>query len=246
MNEIVDIHAELDATYGSPRMTTELAAGASASTTSATERLMAGHGIVGVRRDAGGADDHPRRAAPRRCPTSSTGTSVGEPGLRASAATSPTSRPTRAGCTWPPCSISGQPAGRRLGHGRAHAHRARRPGARDRRSTLRGGASRVVFHPTGGLSTCRREYRALCERHGVAQSAGRVGTCFDNSGGRVVLVDPQAGTGPPMPVRHAGRRHGAIIAWIRRYNAVRLHSTLGNVPPIEWELRYRLTELQAA
>ena len=28
----------------------------------------------------------------------------------------------------------------------------------------------------------------------------------------------------------------AIIAWINHYNAVRLHSSLGNVPPIEWEL----------
>ena len=27
----------------------------------------------------------------------------------------------------------------------------------------------------------------------------------------------------------------AIIAWINHYNAVRLHSTLGNVPPLEWE-----------
>ena len=34
----------------------------------------------------------------------------------------------------------------------------------------------------------------------------------------------------------------AIIAWINHYNAVRLHSSLGNVPPIEWELRhYRST-----
>jgi transposase InsO family protein len=29
-----------------------------------------------------------------------------------------------------------------------------------------------------------------------------------------------------------------IIAWINHYNAVRRHSSLGNVAPIEWELRY--------
>ena len=34
----------------------------------------------------------------------------------------------------------------------------------------------------------------------------------------------------------------AIAAWIRRYDNVRLHSTFGYVPPIEWELRYRLTQ----
>jgi putative transposase len=35
-------------------------------------------------------------------------------------------------------------------------------------------------------------------------------------------------------------------AWIHRYNAVRLHSSIGYVPPIEWELKYRHTEQQAA
>ena len=38
----------------------------------------------------------------------------------------------------------------------------------------------------------------------------------------------------------------AIEAWIRRYNTVRLHSSLGYVPPLEWELNYRLEQLQAA
>jgi transposase InsO family protein len=38
----------------------------------------------------------------------------------------------------------------------------------------------------------------------------------------------------------------AITVWIRRYNNVRLHSTIGYVPPIEWELHYRLTQQQAA
>jgi transposase InsO family protein len=38
----------------------------------------------------------------------------------------------------------------------------------------------------------------------------------------------------------------AITAWIKRYNAVRLHSSLGYVPPIEWELNYYRQQLQAA
>ncbi|MHB1503385.1 MAG: integrase core domain-containing protein [Acidimicrobiales bacterium] len=43
----------------------------------------------------------------------------------------------------------------------------------------------------------------------------------------------------------AQARH-AITAWIKHYNATRLHSSLGNLPSIEWELRYRLGTLQAA
>jgi putative transposase len=39
----------------------------------------------------------------------------------------------------------------------------------------------------------------------------------------------------------------AIIAWINHYNALRRHSTLGNVPPIEWELRrFRVQMAEAA
>ena len=42
------------------------------------------------------------------------------------------------------------------------------------------------------------------------------------------------------PARHA------IPTWIKHDNATRLHSSLGNLPPIEWELRYRLGTLEAA
>lgn len=38
----------------------------------------------------------------------------------------------------------------------------------------------------------------------------------------------------------------AITAWIHHYNTVRLHSSIGNVPPIEWELRFACRQLQAA
>ena len=31
---------------------------------------------------------------------------------------------------------------------------------------------------------------------------------------------------------------GIITVWIRRYNATRLHSSLGYVSPIEWEMKY--------
>ena len=33
-------------------------------------------------------------------------------------------------------------------------------------------------------------------------------------------------------------RIAAINAWINRYNTIRLHSTIGYDPPIEWEIAY--------
>ena len=38
----------------------------------------------------------------------------------------------------------------------------------------------------------------------------------------------------------------AITSWIHRYNNVRLRSSLDYVPPVEWELHYRLIQQQTA
>ena len=38
----------------------------------------------------------------------------------------------------------------------------------------------------------------------------------------------------------------AIFAWINRYNDHRLHSSLGYLPPVEWEQRYRHTQADQA
>ncbi len=47
-----------------------------------------------------------------------------------------------------------------------------------------------------------------------------------------------------FPDRASARR--AIFAWINRYNQLRLHSSLGYIPPLEWEDRYRQPEADQA
>ena len=101
-------------------------------------------------------------------------------------------------------------------------------------------------------SRCTAQYlsdrfRALCGGDKIRQSAGRVATCFAN---------PVAESFWSSLKRELVHRYrfatrvdatAAITAWIKRYNNVcRLHSTLGYVPLVEWELHYRLTQLQAA
>ena len=54
--------------------------------------------------------------------------------------------------------------------------------------------------------------------------------------GRPVAAFTIANT-PRFPDRATARR--AIFAWINRYNHRRLHSSLGYLPPIEWEQLYR-------
>jgi hypothetical protein len=67
MNEMVDVHRQLDDTYGSPRMMAELRRRGYCVNHKRTERLMAEHSIVAVggRRPAQeGAHDDPRRERP--------------------------------------------------------------------------------------------------------------------------------------------------------------------------------------
>jgi len=46
------------------------------------------------------------------------------------------------------------------------------------------------------------------------------------------------------PEPRPGRR--AIFAWINRYNHRRLHSSLGYLPPVEWENQYRQPQADQA
>jgi len=89
-------------------------------------------------------------------------------------------------------------------------------------------------------------YRDLCAHHGIRQSAGRVATCFDNSVAEAFWSSLKRELVHRFRFATRAQSRAAIEGWIRRYNAVRLHSSLGYLPPIEWELNYRRSQLQQA
>ena len=104
----------------------------------------------------------------------------------------------------------------------------------------------TIFHSDRGSQYLSARYRELCDRLGIRQSAGRVATCFDNSVAESFWSSLKRELVHRYRFATRAEAKAAITAWIRRYNNVRLHSTLGFVPPVEWELRYRLTQLEAA
>jgi transposase InsO family protein len=104
----------------------------------------------------------------------------------------------------------------------------------------------VLRRPVEFAQYLSDKYRELCERLGIRQSAGRVATCFDNSVAEAFWSSLKRELVHRYRFATRTEAKSAITAWIRRYNNVRLHSTLGYVPPIEWELQYRLTEQRAA
>ena len=90
------------------------------------------------------------------------------------------------------------------------------------------------------------DYRQLIADLDMVQSVGRTGVCWDNavaesfwSSLKRELVHRYR-----FPDRANARR--AIFAWINRYNHHRLHSSLGYLPPIEWEQLYRQPQADQA
>ena len=91
-----------------------------------------------------------------------------------------------------------------------------------------------------------RDFRALCARYKIAQSVGRIGSSQDNAVAESFWATLKRELVYRCRFATRAQARRAIIAWINHYNAVRRHSTLGNVPPIEWELRFTRRCLQAA
>jgi transposase InsO family protein len=108
-------------------------------------------------------------------------------------------------------------------------------------ATRGGHVAGVVFHSDRGSVYTSRAFGELCELHGVVQSMGATGVCWDNS-----VAESWFGT---MKRELAHRRRWAtraearrdLIRWIEGwFNSRRLHSSNNYNSPIDWEnLHYR-------
>lgn len=110
------------------------------------------------------------------------------------------------------------------------------------RGSLRG----AVFHSDHGSVYTSKAYAALCERLGVRQSMGAVGTSADNSLAesfnatlkRELLAGNPTFAGPDLCRRQ-------VFRWVTRYNTRRRHSWCGYLSPDTYEAR-RATTLPTA
>ena len=174
--EMRAVHEELDATYGSPRMTRELSRRGFRVNHKRTERLMAENGIVAVT---------PRRSvrttirddlAPPLPDLVRGDFSPGEPNRRYAGDIAYV--PTGEG--WLFLATALDLGSRRLA-GRAMADHMRTELVEEALLValeLRGSLAGALFHSDRGSQYLSGDYRRLCERLGVAQSAGRVATCL--------------------------------------------------------------------
>ncbi len=232
------IHAESDSTYGEPRMTGELARRGRPVNHKRVRRLMRLHGIVGVFKAAKvrttiPAEDNPplpdligRRFAPTAPDVVWCGdityVKTGEGWLYVASVLDLGSR-------------------RLLGYSMAeHMRTELVADALDMAAAARGGETAgVIFHGDRGSQYMSSDYRQQLDDLDMVQSVGRTGVCWDNAVAESFWssLKREVVHRYRFPTRADARR--AIFAWINRYNHHRLHSSLGYVPPVEWEQQYR-------
>ena len=104
----------------------------------------------------------------------------------------------------------------------------------------RGGEVRgVVFHTDRGSQYTSKTIAQLCRAYGIRQSVGRTGVCWDNAAAESFLgtLKKELVNRNDYQNRHQARL--SIRWWIEAwYNPRRLHSTIGQQPPNEWEDNY--------
>ena len=238
VNEMFEIHHGLDDTYGSPRMTDELARRGFCDNHKRIERLMAAYGLYakdGRRKKV--RTTIPDVSAPPLPDLVKRDFSVGAPGERACGDI--TYVPTDEGWLYV-ADVEDIGSRRIVGFAMAeHMRTELVSAAMDMAIATRGGdVERMVFHHDRGAQYLSREFRELCERHGIAQSTGRTGSSLDNAVAESLWASLKRELVSRCRFASRADARRAIIAWINHYNAVRLHSSLDNIPPIEWELRH--------
>ncbi len=240
-----EIHDEMNGTYGEPRMTAELARRGQRTNHKRVRRLMARHGLVGVHKPAKvrttiPAEDNPpmpdligRRFAPTAPDVAWVGDityiGTGEGWLYLASVIDLGSR-------------------RLLGYSMAeHMRTDLVADALRMAAATRGGVTAgVIFHGDRGCQYMSGDYRQLIADLKMRQSVGRTGVCWDNA----VAESAWSSLKRELVHRHRfatrAQARRAIFAWISTYNSRRLHSSLGFIPPIEWEHQYRQPQADQA
>lgn len=243
--EIREIHDEFDGTYGEPRVTPELVRRGRRVNHKRVERLMRINGIVGVFKPAKVRTTIPAEDAPPLPDLIGRRFDPGKPDV--AWVGDITYLPTGEGWLYV-ASVLDLGSRRFLGYSMAdHMRTELVADALTMAAGARAGATTgIIFHGDRGAQYMSGAYHQLITHLGMVQSVGRTGQCWDNSVAEAAWssLKRELVARYRFPDRATARR--AIFAWINRYNHRRLHSSLGYIPPIEWENNYRQPQANAA
>ena len=102
----------------------------------------------------------------------------------------------------------------------------------------------LIHHSDAGSQYTSIRYTDTLELEGLRPSIGSVGDAYDNAAAETVMglfKNEAIARNSPFrtgPLRGLGDVEEITVNWVDWFNTARLHSALGNVPPIEYESNY--------
>jgi putative transposase len=100
----------------------------------------------------------------------------------------------------------------------------------------------LIFHSDRGSQYAGDEFRQRLTRFGIVASMSRKGNCWDNACAETVFgsLKVERLAGQCFSTRREAQDEA--LAWIRWYNQMRMHSTLGYVSPAQFEISSAVQE----
>jgi putative transposase len=96
----------------------------------------------------------------------------------------------------------------------------------------------LVHHSDAGSQYTSGDYQQELTDARVLASIGTVGDCFDNALAESFVDSFKTELIADRVWRTRGQLEFAVVEYVAWFNTVRLHSSLGNIPPIEHEQRH--------
>ena len=130
-----------------------------------------------------------------------------------------------------------QPPDRRLAVRVAHAHRPRPRRAADGAGDQRAPAptSGSSHHTDAGSQYTSADYTQMLDDHGVLASIGSVGDAYDNAMAESFVDSFKTELIADRVWRTRSQLELAVVEYVGWFNNDRLHESLGDIPPVEFE-----------